>query len=59
MQLILRRFPVITIKPIPGCDDTHQFFFLPGLLIGRGFATFFWIRTMLTINFNTTLIKDD
>lgn len=58
MNVELKRFPWIIIKPIPNCKETHQFFLLPGLIIGKGYLTFFWIRTMLTVNFNTTLIKE-
>lgn len=59
MKLVLRRFPIFIVKPIPGVKETKQFFLLPGLIIGKGYCTLFWIRTMLTINFNTTLIKED
>lgn len=59
MKLILRRFPIFTIKPIPSAKETKQIFLLPGLLVGKGYFTLFWIRTMITVNFNTTLIKED
>lgn len=55
MKLTLRRFPWFVLKPIPGCRETHQAFLLPGLLVGKGYITVFWLRTMLTVNFNTTL----
>lgn len=58
MRFEVRRFPWFVIKPIPGCHETKQFFLLPGILIGKGFFTVFWIRTMLTVTFNTTLIKE-
>lgn len=56
MKFILKRFPWIVIRPIPNCKENHQFFLLPGLIVGKGYFTIFWIRTLLTINFNTTLI---
>jgi hypothetical protein len=59
MKLVLRRFPVFIVKPIPSTKENGQFFLLPGLLVGKGYFTLFWIRTMLTVNFNTTLIKED
>ena len=59
MKIVLRRFPIFKIKPIPRTKETGQFFLLPGLIIGKGYFTLFWIRTMLTVNFNTTLIKED
>lgn len=59
MKIVLRRFPIFTVKPIPRAKETKQIFLLPGLLLGKGFFTLFWIRTMLTVNFNTTLIKED
>ena len=58
MKFEVRRFPWFVIKPIPSCHETKQFFLLPGILIGKGFFTVFWIRTMLTVTFNTTLIKE-
>ena len=58
MKLKLRRFPWLVLKPIPGCSETHQVFLLPGLLVGRGYFTVFWFRTMATVTFNTTLEYD-
>ena len=45
----------MTIKNIPSCQETHQFFLTPGILVGKGYFTIFWITKMMTINFNTTL----
>lgn len=59
MNIILKRFPWLIVKPIQGCKETRQLFLLPGVLVGKGYFTIFWIRTMLTVNFNTTFIKDD
>lgn len=59
MNIVLKRFPWVIVKPIPNCKETHQFFLLPGLIIGKGYFTIFWIRTMLTVNFNTMFIKED
>lgn len=58
MKLELHRFPWFVIQPIASCIKTKQFFLLPGVLMGKGFFTVFWFRTMLTVNFNTTLIKE-
>jgi hypothetical protein len=58
MKLTLRRFPLVIAKPIPGCKDTRQVFIFPGLLVGRGYFTVFWFRTMVTVTFNTTLEYD-
>ena len=58
MDYVIKRFPWVTIKPIPSCEETHQFFLLPGLIIGKSHFTLFWGRMMLAVNFNTTLIKE-
>lgn len=55
MKAEIRRFPYLTIRKIPASSETKQIFILPGLLVGKGYFTLFWIRTMLTVNFNTTL----
>lgn len=59
MNFILKRFPWIIIKPITKCKENHQFFLLPGIIIGKGYFTIFWFQTLFTVNFNTTLIKED
>lgn len=59
MNFIITRFPWLKLKAIPGCKETKQIFLLPGLLVGKGFFTVFWLRKMLTVNFNTTLIKEE
>ena len=59
MNFIIKRFPLFIVKQIPGCKETKQFFLLPGVIVGMGYITIFWIRTLITINFNTTLIKED
>ena len=58
MKFIITRFPWITVKPIPNCKETHQFVLLPAIFVGRGYFTIFWIRTMISVNFNTKLIKE-
>jgi len=55
MNITLKRWPKVTIKKIPDCQETRQFFLTPGILVGRGYFTIFWIHWMMTINFNTTL----
>ena len=59
MKLKIEHFPYIIIKSIPKCKETGQVFLLPGVLLGKGYITFFWWRKMLTINFNTTMIYDN
>ena len=59
MNIILKRFPWLIVKSIPGCKETRQLFLLPGILVGKWYFTIYWIRTMMTVNFNTTFIKDD
>ena len=59
MKITLKHFPYIVVKPIPSCKKTRQVFLLPGLMIGRGYFTFFWWRKMLTVNFNTSLVYDN
>ena len=59
MNFKIQRFPYLIVKPIPHCKENKQFFLLPGLIVGKGYITLFWIRTMLTINFNTTLIYEE
>ena len=54
-MLIIRRFPIIVRQPIGGAKELHQWFILPGLLIGKGYFTIVWLRSMLTVNFNTTI----
>lgn len=55
MRAEIQRFPYLTIRKIPESKETKQIFILPGLLVGKGYFTLFWIRIMLTVNFNTTL----
>ena len=55
MKITLKRWPKVTIKNIPSCQETHQFFLIPGILVGKGYFTIFWITKMMTISFNTTL----
>ena len=59
MNVIIKGFPWITLKTIPGIKETHQFVLLPAIFIGRGFFTIFWFIGMLSVNFNTTLIKEE
>lgn len=59
MKIVLKRFPVFIYKPIPSCKETKQIFLTPGILVGKGYFTIFWLRHMLTVNFNTTLIAGE
>lgn len=42
--------------PIPGARKRGSFFLFPGVIIGKGYISFFWIRSMFTVNFNTEFI---
>ena len=55
MKIVIKRWPKVVVSPIQSCHETKQFFLLPGLLVGRGYFTVFWITKMMTISFNTTL----
>ena len=55
MKTILTHFPYLIFKTIPRAKETKQLFLLPGIIIGKWYITFFWLRKMLTINFNTKL----
>jgi hypothetical protein len=59
MKFELSGWPYVTVTTIPSSKETHQFFLLPGLLIGRGYFSIFWFQKMMTINFNTKLVYDD
>lgn len=58
MKVEIKHFPYFIVKPIPKCRETGQVFLLPGVLVGKGFVTFYLWRKMLTVNFNTTMIYD-
>ena len=55
----IHRFPIVSVKKIPSAKDTGQVFVLPGILVGRGYFSLFWIRWMMTINFNTIIEIND
>ena len=58
LRLHIKRFPYFKTGPIPNCKNKDTFFLFPGVLVGKGYITLFWFRTMLTVNFNTELIYD-
>lgn len=59
MSIIIKRVPRWEFQKIPGSHQNKQFFLTPGVLVGRGYFTIFWITFMLTISFNTTLEWDN
>ena len=58
MELHIKRFPVFRKGHISSCVKTKSFFPFPGAVVGKGYITFFWFRSMLTVNFNTECIVD-
>ena len=58
LRLRIRRFPCFKKGTIPNCKKRDTLFLFPGVLVGKGYITLFWLRSMLTVNFNTELIYD-